>query len=106
MEALEVIEEAASRALADLRGLVGALRDRDEADLAPQRGVADIERLVHGPGDGPRVEVQLASATVCARSSARRSTASPRSRSRTLSGTHATRRESTCTSPATTTPFA
>jgi signal transduction histidine kinase len=54
-----VIEEAASRALADLRALVGALRDRDEADLAPQRGVVDIERLAHGPGDGPRVDVQL-----------------------------------------------
>ena len=60
VEALEVIEEAASRTLADLRGLVGALRDRDEADLAPQRGVADIERLAHGLGDGPRVDVQLA----------------------------------------------
>ena len=60
MEALEVIEEAASRTLADLRGLVGALRDRDEADLAPQRGVADIARLAHGSGDGPRVDVQLA----------------------------------------------
>lgn len=60
VEALEVIEEAASRTLADLRALVGALRDRDEADLAPQRGVADIERLAHGPGDGPPVDVHLA----------------------------------------------
>jgi signal transduction histidine kinase len=58
--ALEVIEEAASRTLADLRELVGALRDRDEADLAPQRGVADIARLAHRPGDGPRIDVQLA----------------------------------------------
>lgn len=60
VEALEVIEEAASRTLADLRALVGALRDHDEADLAPQRGVADIERLAHGPGDGPPVDVHLA----------------------------------------------
>lgn len=59
VEALEVIEEAASRTLTDLRGLVGALRDRDDADLAPQRGVADIARLARGSGDGPRVDVQL-----------------------------------------------
>jgi signal transduction histidine kinase len=58
-DALEVIEEAASRTLADLRGLVGALRDGDEADLAPQRGVADLERLGHVAGDGARVDVQL-----------------------------------------------
>jgi signal transduction histidine kinase len=60
VNALEVIEEAASRTLADLRELVGALRDGDEADLVPQRGVADIERLVHVAGDGARVDVQLA----------------------------------------------
>jgi len=60
VDALEVIEEAASRTLADLGALVGALRDGDEAELAPQRGVADIERLGHRPGDGPRVDVQLA----------------------------------------------
>ena len=45
VDALEVIEEAASRTLAELRALVGALRDGEEADLAPQRGVADIARL-------------------------------------------------------------
>ena len=60
VDALEVIEEAASRTLADLRALVGALRDGEDAELAPQRGVADIERLAHAPGDGPRVDVQLA----------------------------------------------
>jgi signal transduction histidine kinase len=60
VDALEVIEEAASRTLADLRALVGALRDGEDADLAPQRGVADIERLAHAAGDGPRVDVQLA----------------------------------------------
>ena len=60
VEALEVIEEAASRTLTDLRALVGALRDGEDADLAPQRGVADIERLAATPGDGPRVDVQLA----------------------------------------------
>jgi signal transduction histidine kinase len=57
VDALEVIEEAASRALTDLRAIVGALRDGDEADLAPQRGVADIARLA--AAEGPRVEVEL-----------------------------------------------
>jgi signal transduction histidine kinase len=57
--ALEVIEEEASRALAQMRIMVGALRQGEEPDLAPQRGVADIERLVHSPGDRPRVDVEL-----------------------------------------------
>ena len=38
---------------------VGALRERDDADLAPQRGVADIERLARSQGDEPLVEVRL-----------------------------------------------
>jgi signal transduction histidine kinase len=60
VDALAVIEEAASRTLADMRALVGALRDADEADLAPQRGVTDIERLAHARVDGPGIDVQLA----------------------------------------------
>ena len=60
VDALEVIEEAASRTLADLRALVGALRDGEDADRAPQRGFADIGRLAHAHGGGPRVDVQLA----------------------------------------------
>jgi len=56
VEALEVIEEAASRTLEELRTMVGALRQ--EADLAPQRGVGDIHRLA-GAGGGPRVDVEL-----------------------------------------------
>lgn len=58
VEALEVIEDAASRALAELRAIVGALRDGDEAELAPQRGIADIARLANAT-DGPRVDVEL-----------------------------------------------
>lgn len=58
VDALEVIEEAASRTLTELRAIVGALRDGDEADLAPQRGVADIARLAVA-ADGPRVAVEL-----------------------------------------------
>jgi signal transduction histidine kinase len=60
VDALEAIEEAASRTLAELRTLVGALREGEEADLAPQRGVVDISRLADVPGDGPRIDVQLA----------------------------------------------
>ena len=60
VDALEVIEGAASRTLADLRELVGALRDGEEAALAPHRGVADLERLADRSDDGPRVDVQLA----------------------------------------------
>ena len=58
VDALLVIEEAASRALTELRAIVGALRDGDEADLAPQRGVADVARLA-AASDGPRVDVEL-----------------------------------------------
>jgi len=59
--ALEVIEQAASRALADMRALVGALRNGDQATMAPQRGVSDIELLGRAVGDPP-VDVQLAGA--------------------------------------------
>ena len=51
-EVLGVIEEAAGRTLADMRRMVGALRDSEPAALAPQAGVVDIERLaaeVHQP---------------------------------------------------------
>ena len=58
VEALEIIEDAASRTLGELRAIVGALRDGDEAELTPQRGVADIARL-GGSTDGPRVDVEL-----------------------------------------------
>ena len=51
VEALEAIEEEGSRTLAEMRAMVGALRDRDAgAELAPQDGVADIERLARDPG--------------------------------------------------------
>ncbi len=59
VEALEVIEEEASRTLAQMRTIVGALRRGEEPDLTPQRGVADIEQLADSPGDWPRVDVEL-----------------------------------------------
>jgi signal transduction histidine kinase len=74
VEALKVIEAEASRTLAEMRTMVGALRrgtepigedgakrgtgPPDEAtSYAPQPGVADIERLAARAGDAPRVEV-------------------------------------------------
>jgi signal transduction histidine kinase len=58
-DALRVIETEASRTLAEMRTMVGALRGSDVPDLAPQPGVADIERLARGNGDAPVVAVRL-----------------------------------------------
>lgn len=58
-EALAVIEAEGSRTLAEMRALVGALRADDDPELAPQRGVADIERLAQTLGDEPPVDVEL-----------------------------------------------
>lgn len=59
MKALETIEGAASRALEEMRAMVGVLRDGAEADLAPQPGVDDIEHLARQVDGGPRIDVQL-----------------------------------------------
>jgi signal transduction histidine kinase len=59
VDALKIIEAEGSRTLAEMRAMVGALRERDDADLAPQGGVADIERLARSLGDEPRVEVHM-----------------------------------------------
>ena len=59
VDALEVIEEAASRTLTEMRNMVGVLREGEEPDLAPQRSVADIERLAHSTADWPNVDVEL-----------------------------------------------
>ncbi|NUR27483.1 MAG: sensor histidine kinase, partial [Catenulispora sp.] len=42
-----------------MRTMVGVLRDGSAAALAPQPGVADLQRLARGAGDVPRVEVSL-----------------------------------------------
>jgi signal transduction histidine kinase len=60
LDALTVIEREASRTLAEMRTMVGALRQGQEPDLAPPRGVAQIEGLATGPDDRPRVQVELA----------------------------------------------
>jgi signal transduction histidine kinase len=59
-EALEIIEQEASRTLAEMRAMVSVLRDGEAPDLAPQRGVADIQRLARSTGDGPHIDVELA----------------------------------------------
>jgi signal transduction histidine kinase len=54
-----VIEQEASRTLAEMRIMVGGLRDNGSPVLVPQPGVADLERLARSVGEGPRVELQL-----------------------------------------------
>ena len=59
LDALVVVEKEASRALAEMRTIVGALRRGEQSDLAPQPGVADIQRLARNNGNPPRVDVTL-----------------------------------------------
>jgi len=61
-EALAVIEAEGARTLAEMRSMVGALRGTGAADLAPARGIADIEPLARSLGGDPPVEVQLSGA--------------------------------------------
>ncbi|MCA9665572.1 MAG: sensor histidine kinase [Myxococcales bacterium] len=60
LDALKIIEEAAGRSLAELRGIVRALRRDDEAaELAPQQqGIEAIERLA-GAAAGARLRVDV-----------------------------------------------
>jgi signal transduction histidine kinase len=59
LRTLDTIEEAASRALAEMRAMVSILREGAEADLAPQPGLADLEHLARAVEAPPRVDVQL-----------------------------------------------
>jgi signal transduction histidine kinase len=59
LDALVVVEKEASRALTEMRTIVGALRRGEQSDLAPQPGVADIERLARSAGNAPHVDVTL-----------------------------------------------
>ena len=60
-EALRVIEEEASRALEEMRSMVGTLRQGDQVDLRPQQGIRDLTRLERHDGEpGPRVVVTMA----------------------------------------------
>ena len=57
VDALVVIEDEASRTLAELRSMVGALREDGGPALTPQPGIADLQRLAEVPHEGARVEV-------------------------------------------------
>lgn len=59
LDALAVIEQEASRTLAEMRVMVGSLRGNGAAALVPQPGVADLERLARSVGEGPRVALDL-----------------------------------------------
>lgn len=60
--ALAVIEEEASRALDEMRSMIGLLRAGGRSpEMVPQRGIADIARLASaGRPDGPKIHVELA----------------------------------------------
>lgn len=50
-DALEVIEEEASRTLTEMRSIVGVLRSAESTEaLAPQHGIADLEALAEHSG--------------------------------------------------------
>jgi signal transduction histidine kinase len=57
VDALVVIEDEASRTLAELRSMVGALREDGGPALRPQPGIADLQRLADVHREGARVEV-------------------------------------------------
>nr|MDT0662428.1 sensor histidine kinase [Micromonospora sp. DSM 115978] len=58
-DALRVIEAEASRALAEMRGMVRVLRRDEPAELAPTPCVGDIAGLADPSRPGPAVEVQI-----------------------------------------------
>ena len=59
VDTLSVIEAEASKTLQEMRAMVGALRDGDEPELTPGRGVADLESLAESAGDSPLVRVDV-----------------------------------------------
>ena len=59
IEALAIIEEAATRTLTELRAIVGVLRASQGTEFAPQPGVAEVEQLATDGQTRPCVEVTL-----------------------------------------------
>lgn len=59
LEALAVIEDAATRTLTELRAIVGVLRATQDTEFAPQPGVSEVEQLATGGQTRPCVEVTL-----------------------------------------------
>ncbi|WP_372595331.1 sensor histidine kinase [Actinotalea sp.] len=56
---LPAIEDSASKALAEMRALVGVLRSGAPAERAPAQGLADLERLVASTDGVPPVELSV-----------------------------------------------
>jgi signal transduction histidine kinase len=59
VDVLAVIETEASRTLDEMRGMVGALRRDNDAELMPQQGIADIARLAASASTSIAVDVHL-----------------------------------------------
>ena len=59
VEALAIIEDAATRTLTELRAVVGVLRATQDTEFAPQPGVAEVEQLATDGQTRPCVEVTL-----------------------------------------------
>ena len=59
VEALAIIEDAATRTLTELRAIVGVLRASQDTEFAPQPGVAEVEQLATDGLTRPCVEVTL-----------------------------------------------
>ncbi|MEJ7650159.1 MAG: histidine kinase [Nakamurella sp.] len=59
IEALSIIEEAATRTLSELRAIVGVLRASQDTEFAPQPGVAEVEQLATDAQARPCVKVAL-----------------------------------------------
>ncbi|MEV5967674.1 histidine kinase [Kribbella sp. NPDC051952] len=59
VDALAIIEAEGTRTLAEMRTMVGVLRDDGTAALAPQPGIGDLERLARSVDGRTRVEVEV-----------------------------------------------
>jgi len=60
VEALEGVEEEGARTLEEMRAMVASLRHSGAgADLAPQAGVGDLQRLIRSPAGRLRVDLGL-----------------------------------------------
>jgi signal transduction histidine kinase len=59
IDALAIIEDAATRTLTELRAIVGVLRASQGTEFAPQPGVAEVEQLATDGQTRPCVEVTL-----------------------------------------------
>ncbi len=60
VESLEIIDREAARTLAEMRTMVGALRDRQrQPTVAPPRGLADIEHLAASGNGSVPIDVEL-----------------------------------------------